>query len=332
MILATADRNQTVVLGDPKASLAVPGDAQRGPPLTEEEIEEYSRIKCYVCGEQVFPKDIAAHSRACTLDAAPNLQLRLDKWCIAAATMTLHEQRAFVQMRRKEELSRVEELEESLIRRIAKLWWLSGQFGFVVNSKWLREWRSFVGVGRPLAETKDRPPGPINNSELFELDGSMRVGLREGVQLDYHVIEQPMWELYMQVYGGGPALIRYGTSGVLPTLSDQPVVFDGDWKDRRPDTGTGRVFDPYTCFGFDGEIRDGFLWSCTGKGLLRNGSHYEGRVVRGLPDGHGREVQPDGTVIEGSFKMGKLHGQGRKTDPQDQTEEGEWEDGQLCGI
>merc|ERR1719171_2726533 len=211
--------------------------------------------------------------------------------------MTSSDLRAYLQMRRTEELSRVEELEEQLARQMTPLWWMGGRFGFVVSAAWLREWRGFVGVGRQVAGTRDRPPGPINNNDLFGLDGTLRPGLREGIQQDYHVLEQPIWEVYYQIYGGGPTVIRYNSSGVLPALSDQPVTFEGDWRDRRPETGTGTMFDPYSGNGFDGEIRSGFLWEKSGKGLLRNGSHYEGQVSHGLPDGQGREVRPDGVVL-----------------------------------
>mmetsp|Transcript_114846 Transcript_114846/g.335912 ORF Transcript_114846/g.335912 Transcript_114846/m.335912 type:complete len:345 (-) Transcript_114846:105-1139(-) len=344
MILAAADKDQTVVLGHPKATLGrstqaattsgagreAPSRAQQ-PPLTEEEIEEHSRIRCCVCGERVRPEEVAEHSRRCVLEPAPNLRLQLDKWCIASASMTPSEQRAFLHMRRTEELAQVEAL-EAVARRPTQLWWMGGRFGYVMSSKWAREWRSFVGVGRPSAETKDRPPSPINNMDLFDLDGSLRAGLREGVQHDYHVIEPPMWDFFVQVYGGGPPILRYNASGVKPALSDQQASFEGEWRDLRPDTGHGRVFDPYKGCGFDGEIRGGFLWTCTGKGLLRNGSHFEGHVVAGLPDGRGREVKPSGAVLEGIFQQGKLHGFGRITDAQGHVEEGEWEEGVLSGI
>jgi len=346
MILATTDKDQAVVIGDPKADLrphpSSDGQVQRADswmqaskaqaPLTEEEIEEYSRIKCCVCGERIQPEEVAEHSRRCVLEPAPNLRLQLDKWCIASASMTPSEQRAFLHMRRTEELARVETIESDLLKRMTQLWWMSGRFGYIISSKWLREWRSFVGVGRPSAQTIDRPPSPINNMDLFELDGSLRSGLREGVQHDYFILEQPMWDFFVQVYGGGPPILRYNASAVLPALSDQQAAFEGDWRDLRPDTGHGKVVDPYSGCGFDGEIRGGFMWTCTGKGLLRSGSHYEGRVVRGLPDGRGREVRPDGTVLEGSFHQGKLHGSGRVTDAQGHTETGEWEDGELSGI
>jgi len=378
MILATSDKDQTVIVGDPKASLRptqvqppaalheepsntapsaggplprsppsgsvvfVDSDisqaraltaARRGhPPLTEEEIEEYSRIKCCVCGARVRPDEVAEHSRRCVLEPAPNLRLQLDKWCIASASMTPAEQRAFLHMRRTEELARVEELEADLARRMTQLWWMSGRFAYIISSRWLREWRSFVGVGRPTAETRDRPPGPVNNNDLFDLEGSIRAGVREGIKYDYQVLEQPMWDFFAQVYGGGPPILRYNPSGAPPALSDQAASFEGDWRDLRPDTGHGRVFDPYSGNGFDGEIRGGFLWSGVGKGLLRSGSQFEGRIVHGLPDGRGREVRPDGAVLEGSFRQGKLHGTGRVTDPTGGVVDGEWDDGELNGI
>eukprot|EP00931_Biecheleriopsis_adriatica_P048611 TRINITY_DN28103_c0_g1_i1.p1 TRINITY_DN28103_c0_g1~~TRINITY_DN28103_c0_g1_i1.p1 ORF type:complete len:333 (+),score=75.38 TRINITY_DN28103_c0_g1_i1:82-1080(+) len=300
--------------------------------LTEDEIEEYSRIKCCVCGMRVKAEEVAEHSRICVLEPAPNLQLQLDKWCIASANMTPAEQRTFLHMRRTEELAKVEEIETEIKGHMPKLWWMSGRFGYIISSKWLRTWRSFVGVGRPTAETNSRPPAPIINSDLFEIDGNLRKGLQEGLQHDYQILEQPMWDFFVQIYGGGPAILRYNTSGVLPALSDQQVSFEGKWLDFRPDTGHGRVFDPYSGRGFDGEIQDGILWNCTGKGLLQNGSHYEGQVVQGLPEGAGREVKPDGSVLEGNFRKGKLHGFGRILDAQGAVEEGEWEDGELQGI
>ena len=45
-----------------------------------QEIEEYSRIKCCVCGERVAAEEVAEHSRRCVLAPAPKLRLQLDKW------------------------------------------------------------------------------------------------------------------------------------------------------------------------------------------------------------------------------------------------------------
>lgn len=327
MILTSVDKDQTDI-GDPKALIRPDGCKAE----SNEEKENPYRIKCCVCGQEMEAEEVPEHSRRCVLDPAPNLRLQLDKWCIASANMTAAEQRAFLNMRRTEELAQVEGLEADLANRMPQLWWMSGRFGYIISSKWLRDWRSFVGVARVSRSTRDRPPSPINNTDLFDLDGSIREGLQEGVQHDYHVLEQPMWDLFVQIYGGGPPILRYNASGVLPALSDQPVTFEGDWRDQRPDSGHGRVFDPYSGFGFEGEIRDGFLWNCTGQGLLSSGGHFEGRVVDGLPDGKGREVRPDGTILEGAFVQGKLHGPGRVTNAEGEVEDGEWEHGELQGI
>mmetsp|Transcript_10105 Transcript_10105/g.29906 ORF Transcript_10105/g.29906 Transcript_10105/m.29906 type:complete len:330 (+) Transcript_10105:81-1070(+) len=301
-------------------------------PLTEEEIAEYSRIRCNVCGETIQPDEVEEHSRHCVLELAAHMRLHNDKWSIASDGMTLPEQREFVKMRRTEELARVEEIEVEQASRLPVLWWMAGRFGYIISSKWLRGWRSFVGVGRPNPETRDRPPKPVNNQDLFELDGNVRANLKEGVHEDYTMLEQAMWEFFCQVYGGGPPILRYNASGVLPALSDAQASFEGEWKDGRPDTGHGKVLDPYSGCGFDGELRGGFLHDCVGKGLLCSGSHYDGTVVQGLPNGKGREVRPDGTVLEGCFVRGKLHGYGRVTDPDGVMEDGEWEHGELTGI
>jgi hypothetical protein len=211
---------------------------------------------------------------------------------------------------------------------------MPGSFGCIVPSSWVRSWRSFVGVGRPMEATRDRPPGPLSTAELFELDGSVKLDLKEGLNEEhgYHVLEWPIYELYVQLYGGGPVILRYNNSGALPTLSDTPMTFVGDWKDRHPFTGEGCVFDPYSGAGFDGQLLEGFLHNGRGKGLLRSGSHYEGAVVDGLPDGRGREVNPDGTICEGVFKDGTLHGEGSIRQPGKPPLEGVWERGELCGI
>jgi len=353
MILA-GDQNVPRVVGDPRAAKASKPSALRAPsiqqgdpglfegdarpdrfaklPLSDEEIAEYSRIKCCVCGGYVLPEEVAEHSKLCVLEPVANLQLQLDKWFIASANLTRDEQRQLVELRRTEELILLEDLEARLADRMPQLWWMGGRFGYLISSRWLREWRSFVGLGRPMGLTRDRPPSPINNLALFDLGGTLRAGLEEGLQRDYYVVDQPIWDMFVQVYGGGPAILRYSPQGTAPIASDQEAVFEGEWRDMRPDTGHGRVFDASTGFGFDGELQGGFLWNCVGKGLLQSGSHFEGVVVDGLPDGKGREVCPDGTVLEGDFAQGCLHGSGRVTDPHGGVEEGEWEYGELLGI
>eukprot|EP00913_Durusdinium_trenchii_P000360 g330.t1 len=210
----------------------------------------------------------------------------------------------------------------------------SGPAGSIVSASLTpSEQRALLHMRRTeeLAKVEEnRPPSPIVNGELFEIDGTLRNGLQETRHKDYQILEQAMWEFFLQVYGGGPAILRYNPSGVLPALTDPSVTFEGKWREGRPDSGCGRIFDPYSGRGFDGEIQEGFLWTCAGKGLLKNGSHYEGQVVNGSQEGSGREVRPDGSILEGTFEHGLLHGFGRTVDAHGMAQEGEWFHGESC--
>lgn len=57
----------------------------------------------------------------------------LSRWHIVSASMTPAEQRAFLHMRRTEELAKVEEIEVGLQKRIVQLWWMPGKFGYVIS-------------------------------------------------------------------------------------------------------------------------------------------------------------------------------------------------------
>merc|ERR1719487_1094 len=103
MILANAS-GQTQFVGSAKtrsSSVNPDGDAPRPleKPLTDQEVADFSRIKCCVCGKQIDPDEIAAHSKVCVLAPAPNHVLQLDKWCIVSATMTADEKRVYLSMR-----------------------------------------------------------------------------------------------------------------------------------------------------------------------------------------------------------------------------------------
>lgn len=56
-----------------------------------------------------------------------------------------------------------------------------------------------------------------------------------------------------RVVGSTPAL----RSAPEPRLTDPSVTFEGKWREGRPDSGCGRIFDPYSGRGFDGEIQEG---------------------------------------------------------------------------
>ena len=57
------------------------------------------------------------------------------RWHMVSASMTPTEQRAFLHMRRTEELAKVEEIEAGLARRIVQLWWMPGKFGYVISGE-----------------------------------------------------------------------------------------------------------------------------------------------------------------------------------------------------
>eukprot|EP00397_Hematodinium_sp_SG-2012_P037392 GEMP01040520.1.p1 GENE.GEMP01040520.1~~GEMP01040520.1.p1 ORF type:complete len:335 (+),score=65.83 GEMP01040520.1:73-1077(+) len=334
MILATSDQVLAIGHGS-KARSSGSEKAKKveesvEPALTAKEIEEFSQIKCCVCDTFVVPDDIRRHSQNCVVPPAPNHLLQLDKWSIAAASMTDEEQRQFCQMRRKEERQKVEEIEQELLRP-TKLWWLPGAFAYIISSEWMRDWRAFVGVGHSQ-RPRQRPPGPVNNSDLLGLEGNVRPNLKAGILNDYLVVEPPLWEFYLLVYSGGPPILRYNPNGQQPDITDVACEFVGEWKHRRPLGGEGKIFDPIAGLGFEGTIRNGYLHTGYGKGLLASGSHYEGHYKNGVPHGKGRDVLPDGTSYEGVFRNGKLHGFGCKRLPSRVIAEGNWVDGELCGI
>jgi hypothetical protein len=76
---------------------------------------------------------------------------------------------------------------------------------FMIHSKWLQQWRSFV------TEEGDRP-GPISNAELLcasSEDPSTLVPREDLVKArDYRGLHAPVWEGLLKLYGGGPPILR----------------------------------------------------------------------------------------------------------------------------
>uniref|UniRef100_A0A0G4HAQ7 DUSP domain-containing protein n=1 Tax=Chromera velia CCMP2878 TaxID=1169474 RepID=A0A0G4HAQ7_9ALVE len=167
------------------------------------------------------------------------------------------------------------------------------------------------GVGpRMLFRTEDRPPGPMRNSDLLDRHGRLRSNLREGLEGDFVVLPWSLWDFFSRRYGGGPCLIRFNADGRTPKVEDPECEFVGTWKECHPYTGEGRLWDPKSSLGFEGEIKNGYLWSCRGNGLLPSGDAFEGEVRNGLPQGTGRLTRPDGSALIGHFFDGKLDGWG----------------------
>lgn len=60
-----------------------------------------------------------------------------------------------------------------------------------------------------------------------------------------------------------------------------------------------------------------------------DGSVYEGKMIDGLLEGHGKITYVKGRIEEGEFANGKLHGQGKKIIPDWGVEEGKFKDGKI---
>ena len=123
----------------------------------------------------------------------------------------------------------------------------SSHHWYIISSDWLYKWKCFVtnkiskAVNPNILDEinqsiNDRigilPPGPISNYTLFENDGIIadktlfginvsrnshlsnvntpQAEIREDlvVELDYKTIKKEVWKKFMNIYGGGPPIIR----------------------------------------------------------------------------------------------------------------------------
>ena len=69
-----------------------------------------------------------------------------------------------------------------------------GSTWFVVSEKWLQSWRMFISGQTAF------PPGPIDNSGI-DMSRCKPV-------VDYRCVNQDVWSLYKEIYGGGPEIIE----------------------------------------------------------------------------------------------------------------------------
>ena len=72
---------------------------------------------------------------------------------------------------------------------------------YIINADWIRQWREYAADG-----SRAEPPGPINNEALLTASGTPRDGLRP--VHDYRGISPGSWGVFVQSYGGGPAICR----------------------------------------------------------------------------------------------------------------------------
>ncbi|KAJ9597759.1 hypothetical protein L9F63_011367 [Diploptera punctata] len=76
-----------------------------------------------------------------------------------------------------------------------------GETWYLIDTNWFKAFRRYVGI-YDIWETVDKQddyPGPIDNSSLFNEDGSIRELLTDG--LDYVLVPKDAWELLVKWYG-----------------------------------------------------------------------------------------------------------------------------------
>ncbi|CAM9408302.1 unnamed protein product, partial [Choristocarpus tenellus] len=86
-----------------------------------------------------------------------------------------------------------------------------GERWFIIDAKWMDHWLEFCMSKRRMA-----PPGPVDNSWMLHTD--KRYTPYQGLTLamgsrsagDYRRVGQEVWDHFMRIYGGGPAIFVDG--------------------------------------------------------------------------------------------------------------------------
>ena len=96
---------------------------------------------------------------------------------------------------------------------------LNGDMWYIVNESWLQSWHDYVS-----SEDRSAPqPGAVNNLDLLETHDEndfskqkAKVGIR--LVFDYGGVNRAVWDYYIKLYGGGPAIVRGDLDIHLPPL------------------------------------------------------------------------------------------------------------------
>ncbi|RKP07929.1 hypothetical protein THASP1DRAFT_30266 [Thamnocephalis sphaerospora] len=81
---------------------------------------------------------------------------------------------------------------------------LEDEEAYLVSTVWAHEWRTFQLGMRP-------PPGPIDNSNLLDASGNVRLDF--GANIDFWAIPESAWRALHATYGGGPVICESNLSG-----------------------------------------------------------------------------------------------------------------------
>lgn len=80
---------------------------------------------------------------------------------------------------------------------------------YLIHTGWFNKWKEFVlSKNSGGTQTVVLPPGPITNHLLFE-DNQLKV-IKSGLRAvnDYRGLNGEVWNAYVDIYGGGPMILR----------------------------------------------------------------------------------------------------------------------------
>ena len=110
----------------------------------------------------------------------------------------------------KQELHELNLRRQTEIQKISKLDKIDpkGKF-YLIHAGWVNKWKEFV-----LNKSHDKqqscilPPGPICNHLLFEDEDCRAVKRKLKAAIDYRGLNKEVWVAYLEIYGGGPEIVR----------------------------------------------------------------------------------------------------------------------------
>lgn len=113
-------------------------------------------------------------------------------------------------MASEQELHELNLRRQTEIHKISKLDKIDpkGKF-YLIHAGWVNKWKEFV-----LNKSHDKqqncvlPPGPICNHLLFEDVDCSVVKRKLKAAIDYRGLNKEVWVAYLEIYGGGPEIVR----------------------------------------------------------------------------------------------------------------------------
>ncbi len=90
----------------------------------------------------------------------------------------------------------------------------ASEIGYIVNVSWLEQWKTFI-------QGKGPAPGPISNTELFDLDDALKLKSNLHPVEHYRSLNRQNWSYLKLIYRGGPELPRRSNNIYGPYAVDR---------------------------------------------------------------------------------------------------------------